>query len=226
MNRLATIRVSLLRAVFAVAIAGIFPAVAAGAPLTLVAAADGTLQGQVGGTFEFDNDVALFEFVLGEGTFDFMVATTSYAAGGFDPVLSLFTVPADGVISLYTYPGTEAGEVLSASVDDQVPGENFDARLSLSLSQGSYILALTQTGNFVHEDFTFDWDDPAFQCAAGIVCDLPIDSPLRSFAASVTVRDINAAPVPEPGTLSLLALGSLATAAVGRRRNRRVMTPQ
>ena len=223
MTRLATLRVSLLRAAFAVAIGGFVPAAASAAPLTFVTNPDGTLQANLNGTFAFDNDVALFEFVLGDGTFDFVATTTSNADGGFDPALSLFAVSEAGPISLYTYAGPEPGEVLSASVDDQdFDGGIFDAALSLTLTRGSYILALSQTGNFVHEDFTFDWDDPAFQCAAGLICDQPSDSPLRAFAGLVTLKDTTTAPVPEPGTLSLLALGSFATAAVRRRRSRSV----
>lgn len=217
-------RVSALRLVFGLSLAALVPATAAAAPLTFVAAPDGALRASIGGAFVFDNDVALFEFTLGQGTFDFLAATTSYAAGGFDPVLSLFTVAGNGPVSLYTYPGAEPGEVLSASVDDRVLNEDFDSSLSVTLSAGSYILALTQTLNLVHENFTFDWDADEFQCAGGVICGEPSDSVLRSFAGSVTITNTSPAPVPEPGTLSLLALGSLATAAVRRRRGRPVTT--
>jgi hypothetical protein len=54
-------------------------------------------------------------------------------------------------------------------------------------------------------------------------CDL-FGGRTANFAGTVKITDTN--PVPEPGTLSLLALGSLATAAVRRRRNRPVMTSQ
>jgi hypothetical protein len=227
MNKRVRTGVSSFVAIVALAMVCAMPTVAVAAPIVhgFNANADGTVQA-FEGLFDFDNDVALVSFVLGEGIFDFKATTTSGGTGGFDPQLGLYYAPVGSQFSLYTYAGPE-GEPISASVDDvDFPGV-IDAALSLTLSgAGSYILALTQTGNFLHEDFTFDWAADEVACAAGPlgVCD-PADAGVRAFAGTIQITDTTN-PVPEPGTLSLLALGSLATAAVRRRRNRPVMTSQ
>jgi hypothetical protein len=211
-------RVFLLRTVFALGFACVLPGVAAAAPIVheFDATADGTVQ-NFGGLFDFDSDVALVKFVLGEGVFDFTASTTSFAGGGFDPVLSLYYALAPGdPLTQYTYIGADGGEY-PAIFDDSDAG--YDSALALTLSRaGIYVLALTQTGNFAYENFAFNWDDDAFQCALGAegVCAQSPDSGLRAFAGTLQVTDTNT--VPEPGTLSLIALGSLATAALRRRR--------
>jgi len=184
-------------------------------------AADGTLQ-TFTGDFVWDNDVALITFVLGEGTFDLLASTTSNADGGFDPVLSLYyALTADDPLTLYTYTAADGG-VYPAIFDDTDAG--LDSSLALTLTQaGIYVLAITQTGNFAHEDFSFDWGADEFQCLAGTVdgvCGGLFGGYDATFAGSLSVTDVNT--VPEPGTLSLLGLGALATCL--RRRHRKVVT--
>ena len=95
----------------------------------------------VTGNFEFDNDVALFQFLLGPGTFTFTAATTS-AANSFDPILKLFAE--DGTAVTYT---ADDGGVFEAVFS----GDFDDAEVQLpllTLAGGStYTLALSQFGN-------------------------------------------------------------------------------
>jgi hypothetical protein len=177
------------------------------------------------GSFEFDNDVALFQFTLLE-QFTFSAATTSYAAGGFDPLLTLYgpdgaqvTAPPDG-------------EVVFNDDRDFAAGD-FDAQLpTLLLGPGLYTLALAQVFNLPHESIlplvvfdqadlqaaggTYGWTpgaDGAFLVSEGNFFGLS-----SSFALDLTLTPVAAEPIPEPGTLSLLIVGSAAAAAIRRRR--------
>jgi hypothetical protein len=222
--------------VLALAVACLVPHVASAAPVlhTANVAADGTLQ-EFGGTFEFDNDVALIHFALGEGVYDFLAQTTSYApeeSGGFDPVLWLYFAPPESNpldLSLYSrYPtpvdptNPESPNYLAWN-DDQDVGV-LDSLLTLQLiDAGSYILALSQTGNSALEEFGFDQSGDDYQCFSGNNEDgsCAFGGRLPTYAGTVRITDVTT--VPEPGTLSLLALGSLAT-ALARRRRRAVVT--
>ena len=67
---------------------------------------------------------------------------------------------------------------------------------------------------------TFGWDyDPEFRCQPGGLCEHP-----ETFSVETRLTPADSTPVPEPGTLSLMALGSLATAALRRRRRAAVTT--
>src|SRR4051794_16367384 len=79
------------------------------------------------GKFTKDNDVQFFQITLTAPSL--LAISSGYAAGGFDPILSLF----------------DSTGLLIAENDDQAPGTNPDPELVLpSLAQGSYTLALTQ----------------------------------------------------------------------------------
>jgi hypothetical protein len=189
--------------------------------------ADGTLH-TFQGDFIWDNDVAFFRFELdAAGLYDLTASTTSwtpFADSGFDPVLSLYSTPLGGPATVYEYLGEEGVPVAAIfddiDFDDSDSVLNLNAALSLRLSGGFYTLALTQATNYPHENFTFDWDDPSYECTvlAEGNCE-PVFGGLGAFfAGTVQLTPVDTTPVPEPGTLSLLALGSLATAVVRRRR--------
>jgi hypothetical protein len=174
------------------------------------------------GSFEFDNDVALFQFTLLE-QFTFAAATTSYAdAGlqGFDPLLTLY---GPGGVQMTAPPD---GEVVFNDDRDFDTGD-FDAQLPvLLLGPGLYTLALAQTGNNPHEslmplELAFDAADPlaaAFIYGWTAGPEGNFFGRSGSFAIDLTLTPVAMEPIPEPGTLSLLILGSAAMAAVRRRR--------
>ncbi len=225
--------VSLLRVVLALALVTIVPNAASASSLNPVdvattVGADGTIQFQ--GEFTWDNDVALVPFVLGDGVFQLSANTTSYAAGGFDPMLSLYLMPDNPEpttpqsltdLVLHYYPGPDEGALVPAWFDDidlELSNDLLDSSVSLTLAGGrQYYLALTQTGNYPTDSFGFTADADEFQCTDG-VCEQLFGGYGAFFAGSVQITPVGTTPVPEPGTLSLLALGSLTTAVVRRRR--------
>jgi hypothetical protein len=167
------------------------------------------------GSFQADNDVALFQFIL-TGAASVTAFTSGDAA--LDSLLGLF----DSSGSIVRYLNAEQGGLVDAENDD-ISDTNFNSAIpAILLDPGTYIVALLQTGN----DFTsgldgidsllagFSFDDtPDYRggiCAEG-GC---------NFSLSLTVDSGETpAPIPEPGTLSLVALGS--AAALARRLRRR-----
>ena len=218
-------RASLRAAVLGVSLLALSPIAADAAPiLHSFDATVGAGPETFSGSFLFDNDVALIRFVLGEGTFNLNAATTSYAdldVLGFDPYVALYYGT-----ERVTYVNAD-GEPTLAENDDTVSG--LDALLALTLSGvGEYTLALAHSGNFSHEEFlTFEWD--AFPNATeellGVICDPPglgLECRMPNFSVDLELTQIDAEHVPEPGTLSLLALGAAGSALLRRRRARRL----
>ena len=92
------------------AVAALFPRSADAAPILLSGGTTDPATGvfminpvpstEVTGAFEFDNDVALFQFLLGPGTFTFTAATDDVLLIRFDPILKLFAE--DGTAVTYT----------------------------------------------------------------------------------------------------------------------------
>lgn len=178
------------------------------------------------GLFANDNDVALIAFdILSPSMFSAM--TTSYASGGFDPLLTLFDAD---------------GNWLTENDDDPTGAAGVDALLvdpitlaPLLLTPGRYTLALSQTLNnsgltvdepFARADFPSYWResfDPEGACAAFVAVDFQSGETAcvsNFFAGSMTITPLEQPqPVPEPGTLALLATG--AAAALLRRSRRR-----
>ena len=235
--------VSFLRAVLALAIVCLVPRIAAAAPILheFDVTPDGTLQ-TFEGAFEFDNDVALLRFEIGDGLYDFTANTTSYAPiadgglDGFDPALWLYFAPLGSnpldlsVYSLYPIPAEPfdpANPSFFPAQNDDEDFDNgvFDSLLSVKLvDAGSYILALSHTGNNALEGTLFDQSDDEFQCFTRTDEGLCFGGRNAAFAGTVQITNTNTTPVPEPGTLSLLALSSVAMAFVRRRRRAAVTT--
>ena len=182
-----------------------------------------TFQGTVG-TFEADDDVALFEFAVEDIASFLTVRTVSYAggtlqdgteitAGGFDPILTLF----DG-----------AGEVVTSNNDDpDAPvdpdtGLAFDAgfRTNVALPVGEYTLAVTQYDNFFVDDGFDEVGDPnftaAFGCDAGQFCDFAGFDRTADFAL-----DASLAPIPVPAAAWLLGGALMGMGGLGLARRRR-----
>lgn len=157
------------------------------------------------GTFFRDDQVAFRDFsLLSSGTFVFR--TTSAAAGGFDPILSLFSA---------------GGALLGADDDDDfgeggLPAGSLDAYLRLDLLPGDYRLAVSQSPNFFDANTgqfflagQGNFTGGPFLDAAGVQ---------RSGSFVVIAQEI-----PEPGTaaLAVSCLPPLMGIALRRRRTNR-----
>jgi hypothetical protein len=198
------------------------------------------------GGFEHDNDIALFQFIVEAPTL-FAGQTTSYVdgiVGGFDPFFALFYGEGSGDLTgrivTIVDPTDPTGTALIRARSNDVIGTDpnvFDLndtlpdpllQPSVLLGPGTYVLALGQAGNdFLTADFEIGGtlfllesltqgfqadglEDPDFNGGCGL--------PERcAFALSITATPVDAAPVPEPGALTLVGLG-VATAAMRYRR--------
>ena len=172
------------------------------------------------GEFTADQDVALFQFVL--ETTAFLSASASDDGGltVFDPFIGLFYASTGESVRYFD---TELGDITDARNDDIAP-DNFNALIpTIQLEAGTYILALLQTGNTfsagldgidsLSQGFAWDSADPASlpgTCAAAGSC---------AFSVGLTATAPSAS-VPEPGTLTLMALGAGVAAFARRRRVR------
>jgi hypothetical protein len=192
--------------------------------------------GVLTGGFENGNDVALFRFTLAAQA-GFQVSTSGFADTGFDPVLGLFHgagALAGQVVQVpdpAPVPGGPTATIPLFSRDVDPDTGNFDdvlvnpwfvASTAVLLDPGVYVLALLQWGNEFREP-------PAggvASLAAGFLSlddyyGAGCDSVTCSFTLAATATPLKPTePIPEPGTLTLLLLGS-AAAGVARRKRRR-----
>ncbi len=180
------------------------------------------------GHFNQDNDVALIEFSIDfQSTFQVLV-TSFNELNGFNP--NLFLLNTDGTQA----EGLDA-EGTPIEVNNQDAG---NSPLIATIAKGSYVLAITQQfnlPNITSPGFSMD-DSPFYTCdflEASTGCTGFIDPFVDTFptprsnrvAGSVAITSLEQpAPVPEPGTLTLLAGGLGALAA--RRRRRRASNEQ
>jgi len=184
----------------------------------------------IAGNLIFDNDVAFIQFVLGDGPFLFSAFTTS-AGAAFDPILTLFGP--GGLPMTYTTP---LGEVFPAQWLELAPDVD-PATPALTLEgAGTYTLAISQFGPFdgnfaagaLQDGFTQD----AFPCftfdpfAEGACTSGDpnmfggLGGPGGAFSLNLTLAPADIEPIPEPGTLSLMAVGSAGAAWLRRRRRK------
>ena len=164
------------------------------------------------GEFQVNNDVALFEFVLTSQA-NLTAFTTGASADGLDPFLALF-LPTGRIIRYFD---TEQGDDVDAENDDVADGDLNAALPTLLLDPGSYILALLKSGN------TLSGDGDGFDSLLEGFSEDGNPEPGACEGCSFTL-ELSATPppvtpvIPEPGTLSLVALGSAAAAMMRRRR--------
>lgn len=168
------------------------------------------------GGFDFDNEVALFELFFDTST-QFSVTATSTGDGIFDPAIGLFYAEGPSRGEAVTYLDPVQGELRAISYDVNL-FDNFDAQLDLTL-EGRYYLALIKYSN----EFN---GAPVESLLAGFNCDNPevpcdFDPGLRDYSITMSAEADGApAPVPEPGTLTLMAGGAIA-GLLQRRRTRK-----
>jgi len=181
------------------------------------------------GNFTEDDNQATFSFSVpsqeivtmrtwsyGGGTNN---AGVSIAAGGFDPVLTLFDN--SGNWQGANNDGTGLVEA------DPVTGNAFDSLLSVNVAAGLYELVLTESDNtaideFISDGFTQDGQGnftcPEFLSMDGAFCDATPAFRDGQYAVDISYAD-SASETPEPGTglLALFAAGG-AVIVSGRRR--------
>lgn len=178
------------------------------------------------GTFSRDDEHFALTFELKTAT-NLVAYTTSWASGGFAPVLTLFGDP--GGVQQASGSSNLCGA--GSGAPDQALGYCWDAKLSAYLEAGTYTLALTQDQNLaagftLGEGFTLDgnpnYTAEFYGSQNGLPMCVNVDASARSCAFSLTVDGV-ATPVgeaPEPAVYLLLAAG-LFGLHTNLRRNRR-----
>ena len=169
------------------------------------------------GTFSGDADVQLFSFTVGAGA-NVTLSTTSYAAGGFDPYISLYD--STGALIFQIDDGSPNSDPGNGNAYDSFvtfpPG---DGSLSI-LTAGTYTLALTQSpnlpfGSVLSDGFFFDPSETNFTaiylCQNGQFCDQNGNDRGNGWALVIDGVDSAAqaglAQTPLPAALPLFATG-------------------
>jgi hypothetical protein len=178
---------------------------------------------QFDGTFAADDARFVFSFHLDAPT-TLLANTTSFAQGGFAPILTLFGA-AGGVQQAV---GSAMLCGAGSGAQDPMSGACWDAVFGTSIGAGDYTLVLTQDGNYALGDTLADgfqqdgfshYTSVFYLGNEGPLC-VNADASQRSCSWALTVDGLPQAPsgqAPEPGSL---ALAGIALLALGRARRR------
>ncbi|MDD5035320.1 MAG: DVUA0089 family protein [Methylococcaceae bacterium] len=150
------------------------------------------------GTFAQDDNVQLFSF-SSDGVTPVTIRTQSYAAGGFDPLLTLYDAwghlvdpnkPAKG----YLNDDGDNGGPCKLSTADPATALCLDPLYQGTLPAGKYWLALTESNNISNSLNIADgfiWtgkgniSGPQFKCSKGVFCDYASNSRTGSWSLDI-----------------------------------------
>ena len=176
------------------------------------------------GTFSADDEHASVTINLtGSGTLK--AITSSWALGGFAPVLTLF----GGAAGYQQAIGSAMTCGAGSGSPDMATGFCWDAALTTSLQAGNYLLVLTQDDNLANGDTLADGfsqdGTPNYTSlnylgvSNGPLC-INVDASQRfcNYAMTVDVALDQGGTAPEPGSLALFGLAGLALLRVRRAR--------
>lgn len=178
------------------------------------------------GSFTADDERFVLAFHLDADT-TLSAVTTSYAQGGFAPILTLF----GGAGGVQQAVGSTGICGAGSGAQDPASRACWDAVFSTELGAGDYTLVLTQDGNYALGDSLADgfqqdgWTHYTSAFAFGMETDalcVNADASQRSCDWALSVDGLaDPAPpsgdVPEPGSLALAGIALLALRAARRR---------
>lgn len=178
---------------------------------------------QFNGTFDADDARFVLSFHLDAPT-TLQADTTSFAQGGFAPMLTLFG--AAGGVQQAVGSAMQCGT--GSGAKDPASGACWDAVFATSIGAGDYALVLTQDGNYAIGDTLADgfqqdglshYTSTFYLGTEGPLC-VNADASQRSCSWALTVDGLPqsvSGQAPEPGSL---ALAGIALLALGRARRR------
>lgn len=168
------------------------------------------------GTFTADDNLQFFQYTV-QNNGPVNVFTTSFATGGFAPVLSIFD--ASGILQASNV-GSQTNDCVN-NATDPATGSCWDARVALlnSLAGTQYLIALTEDDNLplgpTLLDGFFEQGNGNFTAAPPFNPIVPggaflLSGPIQRTADwAVTIQGADAAAaIPEPSTFGLLLAGA------------------